>query len=159
MNHIGDIKLRIGVLSDTHATSLAEFPNKLLANLAKVDMIIHTGDFTTRSVLEGLRELAEVRAVHGNMDSDELRQFLPDKDLFIVSGRRVGITHGWGSPYGIEDRVGSLFGDADIIVFGHSHQPRNEVTNGILFFNPGTARNSFGILTVGQQIKGEIIRL
>ncbi len=151
--------MRIGVLSDTHASSLAELPNKILAALAEVDMIIHAGDFTTRNVLDGLRELAEVRAVHGNMDSDELKQLLPQKDSFIAGGKRVGITHGWGSPHGIEGRVGSLFSDADIIVFGHSHHPKNEVTNGILFFNPGTARNAFGILTIGQQVKGEIIRL
>jgi putative phosphoesterase len=151
--------LRIGVLSDTHATSLAGLPDKILATLAEVDMIIHTGDFITRNVLDGLRGLAEVRAVHGNMDSDELKQSLPEKDFFIVSSKRVGITHGWGSPHDIEGRVGSLFRDADIIVFGHSHHAKNEVTNGILFFNPGKARDSFGILTIGQQVKGEIIRL
>ena len=151
--------MRIGVLSDTHATSFAELPDKILATLAEVDMIIHAGDFTTKSVLDGLRQLGEVRAVHGNMDSNELKQFLPQKELFVVRGKRIGITHGWGSPDGIEDRVGNLFSDADIIVHGHSHYSKNEVINGILFFNPGRARDSFGILTIGEQVNGEIIRL
>ena len=29
--------------------------------------------------------------------------------------------------------------EADIIVFGHSHQPRNEVIDGVLLFNPASA--------------------
>ncbi len=151
--------LRIGVLSDTHVTSFAELPDKILATLAKVDMIIHTGDFTTRNVLDGLRQLGKVQAVHGNMDSDELKQLLPEKELFIVTGHRIGVTHGWGSPHGIESRVSSLFSDVNIIVYGHSHYPKNEIINGILFFNPGRAIDSFGILTIGRPVKGEIIKL
>lgn len=88
----------IGVLSDTHAASLNDLPDKTLAALAGVDMIIHAGDFTARNVLDELRQVTDVRAVHGNMDSDELRRLLPGKELFVLGGKRIGITHGWGSP-------------------------------------------------------------
>ena len=54
----------------------------------------------------------------------------------------------------------------DVIVFGHSHSPVNELRDGILFFNPGSPTdkifakyNSYGILTINKEIKGEIIRL
>lgn len=151
--------MRIGILSDTHVSSFAELPDKILTTLAEVDMIIHAGDFTTKNVLDGLKQLREVSAVCGNMDSNEVKQSLPEKKVLTASGRRLGVTHGWGSPHGIEDRVSSLFSNVDIIVFGHSHQPVNEVIHGILFFNPGLARNSFGILTIGEQVKGEIIRV
>jgi len=65
--------------------------------------------------------------------------------------------------YAIDDflemaSVGST-SDVNIIVFGHSHQPMNKVIHGILFFNPGQARNSFGILTIGEEVKGEILRV
>jgi len=151
--------LRIGVLSDTHISSFAELPDKILTTLAEVDMIIHAGDFTAKNVLDGLKQLQEVTAVCGNMDSNELKRLLPEREVFTVGGKRLGVTHGWGSPYGIEDRVSSLFSDVDIIVFGHSHQPVNKVIHGILFFNPGQARNSFGILTIGEEVKGKIIRV
>lgn len=150
--------MRIGVLSDTHVGSLTELSEKILTTLAEVDMIIHAGDFTTRDVLDGLKQIGKVIAVCGNMDSNELKQLLPESLAVTVGGRRIGVAHGWGAPNGIEDRVARLFRDVDIIVFGHSHQPRNEVIHGILFFNPGQARNSFGILTIGKDIKGEIIR-
>ena len=151
--------MRIGVLADTHVSSFAELPDKMVTTLAEVDMIIHAGDFTTKNVLDRLKQLGEVSAVYGNMDSNELKRTLPEREVLTVGGKRLGVTHGWGSPYGIEDRVSSLFSDVDIIVFGHSHQPLNEVIHGILFFNPGQARNSFGILTIGEEVKGEIIRV
>jgi len=151
--------MRIGVVSDTHLTSFAQVPDRILLALAEVDLIIHAGDFVTRDVLDGLKRLGEVKAVRGNMDSEELKRILPEKELLLIAGKRIGITHGSGSPYGIDDRVGRMFEDVDVIVFGHSHQSQNEIKKGILFFNPGQARNSFGILTVGEQIRGEIIKL
>ena len=151
--------MRIGVLSDTHVISLAEIPEQILTALAKVNLIVHTGDFVAKGVLDGLKQIGKVRAVRGNMDSEELKRVLPEKELLRIEGKRIGITHGWGAPYGIEDRVRGMFEDVDIIIFGHSHQSKNEVKKGILFFNPGRARDSFGILTVGEEVKGEIIKL
>lgn len=151
--------MKIGVVSDTHVTSLAELPEKLLLALADVELIIHAGDFISRDVFEGLKQLGEVKAVQGNMDSAELKKILPERELLIIEGKRIGIIHGWGSPYGIDDRVGEMFKDVDAIVYGHSHYSQNEVKKGILFFNPGQAKNSFGILTIGKQISGQIIKL
>ena len=151
--------MRIGVISDTHVTSFVEIPRQILITLAKVDLIIHTGDFVTKDVLDGLKRLGEVKAVRGNLDSEELKQILPEKELLLIEGKRIGIVHGSGSPYGIDDRVRGMFEDVDIIVYGHSHEPKNEIKKGILFFNPGRARNSFGILTIGKEVKGEIINL
>lgn len=151
--------MKIGVVSDTHVTSFADVPDRILLALAEVDLIIHAGDFVAKDVLDGLKRLGEVKAVWGNMDSGKLKRILPEKELLLIEGKRIGITHGSGSPYGIEDRVSRMFEDVDVIVYGHSHQSKNEVKKGILFFNPGQARNSFGILTVGEQVRGEIINL
>jgi len=151
--------MKIGVVSDTHATSFAQLPDRILLALAEADLIIHAGDFIAKDVLDGLKQLGEVKAVRGNMDSEELKRILPEKELLVIEGRGIGIIHGWGSPYGIDDRVGKMFEDVDIIVYGHSHYSQNEVKKGILFFNPGQARNSFGILTVSKEVRGEIIKL
>jgi len=151
--------MKIGVVSDTHATSFTQLPDQILRTLAEVDLIIHTGDFVARDVLDGLKRLGEVKAVQGNMDSEELKQILPEKEILEIEGKKIGIIHGWGSPHGIDDRVGGMFDDVDIIVYGHSHYSQNEVKRGILFFNPGRAKNSFGILTIDQEVSGEIINL
>jgi len=151
--------MKIGVVSDTHATSFTQLPEQILHTLAEVDLIIHTGDFVTRDVLDGLKRLGKVKAVQGNMDSEELKRILPEKEILVIEGKRIGIIHGWGSPHGIDDRVGGMFEDVDIIVYGHSHYSQNEVKKGILFFNPGRAKNSFGILTIDREVRGEIINL
>ena len=151
--------MKIGVLSDTHAASFTEIPEKIVSILTEVDMIIHAGDFTAKDVLTGLKQLGKVIAVQGNMDSYELKRILPEKELITVGGKRIGIIHGWGGPDGIENRIGAMFNDVDIIVYGHSHQPKNEIIGDILFFNPGRARNTIGILTVGDEVDGEIITI
>jgi putative phosphoesterase len=150
--------LRIGVVSDTHVKTLSEIPEPILAALTEVDLIVHAGDFTERAVLEGLRALGEVKAVHGNMDSSELKQILPQKALFVVSGKRIGVIHGWGAPWGIADKVRETFSEeVDLIIYGHSHEPYNQYIRGSLLFNPGQARDSFGLLTIDDEIEAEII--
>jgi putative phosphoesterase len=151
--------VRIVVISDSHLTSFAELPGRIVRALAGADLIVHAGDFVAGDVLDGLKRLGEVKAVRGNMDSDELKRALPEKELLVIEGRRLGIIHGWGAPGGIEERVGEMFDDVDIIIYGHSHHPQNELKKGILFFNPGRARDSFGVLTIGQEVRGEIINL
>jgi hypothetical protein len=151
--------MRIGVLSDTHIHLAEEIPPEILKAFPKVDLIVHAGDFVGSEVLEGLRRLGEVKAVHGNVDSMKLRSLLPEKELFVAGNKKIGITHGWGSPEGIEHRVRGLFDDVDIIIYGHSHRAKIEQIGGVLFFNPGPGWQSFGILTIDEDVKGEIIRI
>lgn len=151
--------MKIGVISDTHAKTIEEIPWTIMSALEKVDLIVHAGDITERAVLEGLREIGEVKAVYGNMDSGELKRMLPDKRTIDVKGKQIGLIHGSGGPWGMAERVRPLFGDVDIIIFGHSHLSCNEYIRGTLMFNPGRARDSFGVLTIDKEIKAEIVRV
>ena len=151
--------MRIGVISDTHVKTVDDVPAPIITALAGVDFIVHAGDFTERPVLEGLRRLGAVKAVCGNMDSGELKRILPQKELFIVNGKKIGLIHGWGAPWGIANRVREMFSDVDIIIFGHSHQPCNQYIGGSLQFNPGRASDSFGLLTIDDEIRTEIIKV
>jgi putative phosphoesterase len=151
--------MRIAVLADTHVNKLEYLPKKIIDALSTVDLIIHAGDFTDVQLLKELTQLKEVKAVHGNMDSGELKAALPVKEVVETQNKRIGITHGSGAPWGIEERVRKMFESdrIDIIVYGHSHRPQNKVINDILFFNPGKAADSFGILTIDGEAEGEII--
>jgi putative phosphoesterase len=151
--------MRIGVLSDTHIHLAEEIPPKVVSAFSTMDLIVHAGDFVGSGVLDGLKRLGEVKAVHGNVDSMKLRSLLPDKDVFQVGGKKIGITHGWGGPEGIENRVKELLGDVDIMIYGHSHLAKIERIGKILFFNPGPGLTSFGILTIDDDVKGEIVRI
>jgi putative phosphoesterase len=151
--------MRIAVLADTHANRLEHLHRKTIDALSTADLIIHAGDFTDLQLLKELRQLREVKAVHGNMDSKQLKSVLPVKEIVEIENKRIGITHGSGGPWGIEERVRKVFESdrIDIIIYGHSHRSQNKVINDILFFNPGKAADSFGILTIDGEAKGEII--
>ncbi|MBN2462515.1 MAG: metallophosphoesterase family protein [Dehalococcoidia bacterium] len=151
--------MRIGVLSDTHIHSAEEISPEILKAFIEVDLIVHAGDFVGSAVLEGLKRLGEVKAVHGNVDSMELRGLLPDKEVLMVGGKKIGITHGWGGPEGIEQRVRTLFEDVDVIIYGHSHRAKIERIGDVLFFNPGPGFHSFGILTIERDVQGEIVMI
>ncbi len=151
--------MKLAVLTDTHVASIDDLPRRMLKALSEVDFIVHAGDFTETAVLEGLRKFGEVKAVSGNMDSIGIRMALPSKELFVTAGKRIGITHGSGAPWGIAGRVRDMFDEADIIIFGHSHLRCNEYVRGALMFNPGRCRESFGLLTIEEEVKAEIVRI
>jgi putative phosphoesterase len=78
-------------------------------------------------VLDALRAIAPLTFVRGNNDDDDGYGIV----RVTIAGRRILLTHIF--------RDELLNERADIIVFGHSHQPRNEVLGGVLLFNPGSA--------------------
>jgi putative phosphoesterase len=151
--------MRIAMLADTHVNTIEDLPKKIIDALSTVDLIVHAGDFTDVQLLRDLEELRKVKAVQGNMDSSELKAMLPAKEIVEIKNKRIGITHGSGSPWGIEERVRKVFesDQIDILVYGHSHQSQNKVIEDVLFLNPGKATDSFGILTIDGGVKGEII--
>jgi hypothetical protein len=104
--------------------------------------------------------------VRGNMDSATAG--VPFKKVMVVGGFTIGLIHGWGAPDGLEERVHAEFCSValDCLVYGHTHQPACHRRNGVLFFNPGSStdrRNmpyhSVGLLEIGKDIQGTIIRL
>ena len=160
--------MKIGIIADTHIPHVApRLPSEIYDAFKGMDLILHAGDLTELSVLEELRKSADAQAVYGNMDEPEVRKLLPAKRIINVGRFTIGLTHGYGPPFNLINTVKREFSQkVDVIVFGHSHSPVNKVRDGILFFNPGSptdkifARyNSYGILTIGDKIKGKIVRL
>jgi len=151
--------MKLGIISDTHVRNIDDLPRTIRSALNNVDMIVHAGDFTHRSVLDGLRLIKPVKAVRGNMDSIELRRMLPERDIFEVNGRKVGLIHGSGAPWGIAERVRRQFSGVDIIIFGHSHEPCNRYIQGVLLLNPGQARNSFILLSIDDEVKAQLLKV
>jgi hypothetical protein len=136
--------LKIGVISDTHLDRVPdEFKNIIGRVFHDVDMIIHSGDMTNRAVYDYLSNW-ELKAVRGNMDDFDLRDILPEKRVEEIGGKRIGIIHGRGSPYGLSNFVFKEFQDVDIIIFGHSHVPFHMKKGNVEMFNPGAFKGSPG---------------
>jgi putative phosphoesterase len=161
--------MKIGVISDTHIpASTDKIPAEIFRHFKGVDLILHAGDLTNLLILNELRKVAPVEAVFGNMDPPEVRSNLEIKKIINAGKFRIGLIHGAGPSAGIEKRIKKAFlkDKVDVIVYGHTHRPVNKVKEGILFFNPGSPTdkffapyNSCGILEVGTEVKGKIIRL
>ena len=159
--------MKIGVISDTHLTK----PDRFLETVneryfSDVDLILHAGDLISLDVLEVFKGKALI-AVAGNSDLPSVRSVLPEKEIIRVNGFKIGLIHGWGLPFGLARRVGTGFEGVHCVVFGHGHRASNFRRKGIHFFNPGALspgiaslwRRSIGILTIGKEISGEIIRV
>lgn len=162
--------MRIGVVSDTHIPDRAkDVPQQILEEFKNVDMIIHAGDLVDLSVLNKLKAVCgNVKAVRGNMDSDELRKALPEKEILKIGNYNVGIMHGYGAPHKLIDLLGSIFKNSNVnlVIFGHSHAAFNEKRGDVLFFNPGSPTdkifspyNSYGVIEINDKIDARIIKL
>ena len=159
-------KLKIGVISDTHLDDYDDKMRKRVAeHFSDMDMILHAGDMVDISVLEIFGD-KEVRAVCGNMDNVSVREKFTENLLFELNGFKILLTHGWGSPWGIEERISAGFKDIDCVVYGHTHKPANHRKDNVLFFNPGSAVDRYfnssktiGILEIDKDITGRIIKI
>ena len=162
--------MKIGVISDTHISQKNEhLPKKILNDFKTADLVLHAGDLVALSVLDELKRTCEnVYAVSGNMDTQEVKKELREKEIIPVGKYRIGLMHGSGNSAKLMDLLTEAFkhDKVDVIIFGHSHCPVNEKRNGILYFNPGSAMdkvfaayNSYGILEVNDEIKAKIVKL
>ena len=159
--------MKIVVISDTHIPRVAhDIPPQIYSDIETCDAIINAGDFVEEALLDKLNILRKTYAVCGNMDTDNLRRRLKQKEVIKFGKFKVGIIHGYGAPRDIEETVMKEFTEVDAIVFGHSHSATNVLKSGILLFNPGSPTdkifaksNSYGILEISDKIEGRIINL
>ena len=120
---------RVGLISDTHGKLRPE----AVAALRGCDTILHAGDVGRPEVLDGLRQLAaRVIAVRGNVDGTWAAG-LPEVTEVDIAGRRILLLHDL-KQLSDEPRAG-----IDVVVSGHSHQPRIDRRGGVLYVNPGSA--------------------
>ena len=158
--------MMIVVMSDTHLTKLtASFQELCEQYCTEADLVIHLGDSMAGPVLDYLEQYP-LEAVAGNMDDASIQRRLPDKKIIQVESYRIGLTHGWGNPFGLRGRLLNDFKGVDAILFGHTHEALQLHQDGIFWFNPGSvtlgrgsSRESLGILHINDTIRSEIIPL
>ena len=131
----------IAVISDTHMPRHGRrLPDASVERIAAADLLLHAGDFSTLEVLSELEAIGPpLLGVHGNVDSADLRGLLPEERAVTVDGLRIGMVHDAGPRAGRLERMRRRFGGADVVVFGHSHQPLHErAPDGFQILNPGS---------------------
>jgi uncharacterized protein len=101
--------------------------------------IIHAGDVGGLEILGELESIAPVTSVWGNTDDWDIRNAVDEIAEVEVAGLRIVVMHGqqFGSP--TPSLVSAAHPGADLVVFGHSHQPVIERVGSVLAVNPGSA--------------------
>lgn len=117
---------RIGILSDTHGLLRPQ----VREILQSCDYIIHAGDLDTGEVLGELRKLGALYVVRGNNDKGLWAESLEDVLRIKICGMRFLIVH--------DRKLLGEPGEADIVIFGHSHKYYCEQEDGTLWLNPGS---------------------
>jgi uncharacterized protein len=122
--------MNIAVISDTHGLLRPQ----AIEALQGCELILHAGDVGKPEVLDGLRQLAPVVAVRGNVDVEPWATRLPMMEIAEAGTKSFYILH----------RIADLdmnpkAAGVDAVIYGHSHQPLIEWREGVLFFNPGSA--------------------
>ena len=130
----------IAVISDTHLPRGARrIPDECVERLASADLILHAGDFASVEAFEEIEAIGPpLAAVHGNVDSTEVRRRLPAERTVDAGGVRIAMLHDAGPSRGRMERMRARFPDAAAVVYGHSHIPLHEEREGFQLFNPGS---------------------
>jgi uncharacterized protein len=120
----------LGVISDTHGLLRPEAIEALRGS----DRILHAGDVGAPEILEALAQIAPVTAIRGNVDTDVWARALPKTEVVEAGGVSIYMLHDLGR---LDLKLGAA--GFHVVVYGHSHQPKIEEKNGVLYFNPGSA--------------------
>jgi uncharacterized protein len=120
----------LGIISDTHGLLRSEAVEALRGS----GRILHAGDVGDAGILEKLAHIAPVTAIRGNVDTDAWVAALPATEVVEIAGMSIYMLHDIARIDLKPEAAGFR-----VVIYGHSHRPKIEERNGVLFFNPGSA--------------------
>jgi putative phosphoesterase len=121
---------RIGIISDTHGLLRPEAQR----HLTGVDQIIHAGDIGRPDIIVALRKIAPVAAIRGNVDTGDWADEYGDTELMRLAGRAIFVLHDLKTL-----QIDPVALGVDVVISGHSHVPKIETVDRVLYLNPGSA--------------------
>jgi uncharacterized protein len=133
-----------------------------LAALQASQQIIHAGDIGSPEILDQLAAIAPVTAIRGNIDKAPWARKLPLNEVFEVEGVSIYILHDLAQLDLKPEAAGF-----HVVISGHSHIPKQQTINKVLYFNPGSAGSrrfklpvSIGRLIIANgTVRGELVDL
>jgi putative phosphoesterase len=121
---------RIGIISDTHGLLRPE-AERLLTG---VDHVIHAGDIGHPDIIAALGRIAPVTAIKGNVDTGDWAREYADTEFARLGDRLIFVLHDLKNL-----RIDPVALGIDVVVSGHSHVPKIDTVDGVLYLNPGSA--------------------
>jgi uncharacterized protein len=122
--------MKIGVISDTHGLLRPEAVELLRGS----DHIIHAGDVGSPEIIPTLEKIAPVTAIRGNVDTQPWARRFAETEVVELEGLHIYVIHD-ANALDLNPRAAGIAA----VISGHSHQPKQETKDGVLYFNPGSA--------------------
>ena len=122
--------MKVGVISDTHGLLRPE----AVALLRGSDHIIHAGDIGSPDIIPALEKIAPVTAIRGNVDTQPWASKFAETEVVELEGLHIYVIHD-ANALDLNPRAAGFAA----VISGHSHQPKQEMKDGVLYFNPGSA--------------------
>jgi len=85
-------------------------------------------------MLPKLAEIAPVTAIRGNVDTQAWASTLPETEVVEIGGVSLYILHNLARLDLKPEAAGF-----NLVISGHTHTPKQETKNGVLYLNPGSA--------------------
>lgn len=153
--------MRILVVSDTHRDYYTL--NQVMKSQPKAEIVFHLGDGEDDiDRIKYLYENKTIISLRGNCDWGCNKPYIDER---TVEGKKIFATHGhlYGVKLGLENIISEAKRkEANILLFGHTHNAYNQYIDGMYVMNPGSLRGydaSYGIIDIcGGNIVTNIIK-
>ena len=128
---------KILLISDTHGY----IDDRIIQYAKESDETWHAGDIGELNVVDEIKKVTTLRAVHGNIDNSKIRAEYAENLRFKIEDMKIWITHigGYPNKYNLRIRQEINSDPPDVFICGHSHILRvikDEKLN-LLHMNPG----------------------
>jgi len=122
--------MKIGVIADTHGLLRPEAVELLRGS----EHIIHAGDIGSAEIIPALEKIAPVTAIRGNVDTQSWARRFAETEVVELEGLHIYVVHD-ANALDLNPKAAGFAA----VISGHSHQPKQEMKDGVLYFNPGSA--------------------
>jgi uncharacterized protein len=120
----------IGLISDTHGLLRPEAVELLRGS----EHIIHAGDIGALEIVGELEKIAPVTAIRGNVDTQPWARRFAETEVVELGGVFLYVIHD-ANALDLNPKTAGFAA----VISGHSHKPLQQVKDGVLYFNPGSA--------------------
>ena len=148
---------KILLISDTHGY----IDDRIIQYAKESDETWHAGDIGELKVVDEIKKVTTLRAVHGNIDNSKIRAEYAENLRFKIEDMKIWITHigGYPNKYNLRIRQEINSDPPDVFICGHSHilKVMNDNKLNLLHINPG-AIGKHGFHQVRTMIRFQIIK-
>lgn len=149
--------MRILVVSDTHGDVYTL--RRAVDSQPTAEIIIHCGDGDEQ--VQFLKDNYKDKMIVGVRGNCDWNSWLPSVENLKVMGKKIFVTHGhlYNAKTGLYNLMcAAREADADILLFGHTHQAMTCYEDGLYILNPGSCHGymaSYGYIDITE--KGDIV--